>query len=291
MILFYTIVWGESHINKFLNYTLPVIMPFIKSLGEYRYIVETTPEDEKYLKSKLPFEIISTDFKRLNTYVEKHIHEKFNDMHRTAYQEGYHLQLIAPDVFHFNLDKAWERMNELGKRCCVLPVGAIRVNDDDFLSEYKHGMAVEDVHKLVRKHLHGETKEHFIDTNNWFTHPAMMIFPDFTIHSFIHRGWFIKPDRNATARHSEWDAVNNFIQDKESLYYIPDISEGYEFSPSPVSRGSSPEEKFNPVKMAEKLYYKTNAVMRESFRRGYRAEKGNGYDKTIVDKVLHNLIS
>jgi len=164
---------------------------------------------------------------------------------RKAFEADAYLKIVPPDVV-ISAGSIPNVMRHLrrGKMGIAIPVAAIRVDRERFLRlpmpYAPDGTLSIPPHDLVNSFLktrHRETRDHFIDSENFYPYPAMILtpYPDgFSVNSFVAQAWFVRAKHDATGYiHGEYDYIYRALPDLNDIHIVGDSNEIFEVSITP----------------------------------------------------------
>lgn len=232
-VMYITVVWGDKYLDTFLNYVIPSIV-YNKNkdaIKSNEYVIYTDDEGKAKLKDNDTFKYLSNIctvyFKQLiGSGVKKKLIACINDAIINAFEFNMTIKIVAPDVIYSNgaLINALNKIKE-GYGAVIFPAGGVRVKES-FLEEYSTDLTAKEFRDLFIKHMHIETKQHFIDAKDFIPFPVMRIEKkdnELLIKSFYHQPEYIKPVTVNRITNAELNMVDGIANDK--IYCLKDSDE------------------------------------------------------------------
>lgn len=291
-IKFHTVIWGREYMDFFFK----VCMPFtIRELSKVdcqpEFIFNTIIPDAYRIKDEmkgLNYSIYAFDKERI---IEPQVIlfecvQKFIEMN--AGKDCY-IKILGADVLYYGMSNMINLLKKHPKyKAAALPIGAIRVDREQWEKKYKGEHTIEELFLLTMETMHQETKDHFITSKRFHPYPAMILAPNINglrVNSFIAQPSFMKPNRYVPFTNPEYDLLNNNFA-IEDVYIVNDMHEAFDISPAPAYANWS-ENTFTPEKMSEFIKTKDlNPFMRRCFEHGFNKSDYPEHMDEIVKQVM-----
>lgn len=280
MIIFSTLVWGESFTKTFIDYVLPCVLEDIVGINaEKEYWITTTPEDSEAIRYCESFKKLK-DISKFSLTRDIHgdqqaiVRGYTKKIALEAFEKDAHLKFIAPDTFYAGLKNLWGKIQSENKRGAVLPMGAFRVNptilNDVFIKGYK---TPKELFDLAMKNLHSEMISHDKDRPFFSQYPAQEIsFKNgFQVNSYISQPQFIRARRKPDCTFAEFNYID--CLDLEDIYFIENVEEYFEASMKTHVHLAEGEYKPNLITDYVSSVVKISENMKEVYKRGYKHEQ------------------
>lgn len=231
-VTYVSILWGEKHINIFMNYVIPSLIKTDnkETLKGQRYVIYTDDEGKNLIINHINFSelnfLCKITFKGL-TGVKRNeiINGCFDDAVLDAKKSDSLIHLVTVDsVYSPNgLKNTLKKMEKYD--ACIIPAGATRVKHS-FLDEYYPEMTAKEFTDAFIKHMHIETRQHFKDSNQFIPNAVMYIEnkkDGYFVKSFYHQPGYLRINNIGSYDNLELDAVLS-LSPKE-VYCVKDSDE------------------------------------------------------------------
>lgn len=307
-LLFATQVWGPEYVRMFTDVALPAILhpsniPAIDRDINKKYMIMTTERDRLVIEKSPWFKKLS-DYCSVRTLIitpggaEETTTDAFKFLAMEARNLDAHFKMVAPDgVPAAGAYKRAVDILKTGKSGIVIPIGAFRVNRDAFcrdvlqifLEDSGLNIPGSQLFHYALKHLHHETRSHFVDSSTFHPFPAQIIFQENSpviVHSFLCQPWFIKweSDRAVDFFHPEYDYAWKAAQDPADIHIVASPGEIFEAYPTPIYGREIlwPQARYSAQKVAgymgQRLFH---PQMVEVFKHGFPALKDQAIDAEV----------
>jgi len=268
----HTILWGDRYREVFVKYALPSLLSEknIPSLyGDLVYHVYADQNDYDYIKK--------TDvFCQLSKHCKVERKESVRDSNKSIKSSLRWSDLndavwvcLPPDAIFSDgsLQLALDKIHG-GYRAVIIPVGAVRVNEGELPDSIRNDE--KDMVGILNKHLHKETKRHFVDSGQFFDKPIQYlknVNEGIKVKSYFYQPFVLDCKSHV---YSFSNVEKDILIDSNWVYVAKDSSEIFQLALSPADMTESKNNKFSEKAVIDYVErVGVSSLNKEIFEQGY----------------------
>jgi hypothetical protein len=273
---FVNVVWGAGYVSLFVKYSIPTLLsarnlPSLPNREISEFLIVTTSEDAELIRNSKIFPLLSRNIKVVFlpiTITAEHKYDLMTQGHKTAIEyvarRGYCI-FLSPDALVS--DGTLQRLFELvvGGRRVIAGFGP-RVDEEPFLAElhklrhYRDGeplsLAPRQLVEVTMRHLHSDTKHHFVDCPYFPEKPYACLWPgpggdgmlvrSLSLHPYVFDCRLIAEGDNIANLTIDWYLIPRFVTDWNDFYVEKDSDQFCIVGTTPAGLKAKPRKRNRP---------------------------------------------